>query len=56
MKPSDRWCISLCKICHSEQHQLGEGKFAFRHSLNLKELATEFARKSPHWPRLKDMA
>lgn len=55
MKPSDRWCIALCKLCHAEQHQIGEGKFAFRRNLDLKALADEFARKSPHWPKLREM-
>jgi hypothetical protein len=55
MKPSDRWCISLCRECHAEQHRMGEASFAKFANIDLKALAEEFARKSPHWPRLKDM-
>lgn len=58
MKPSDRWCISLCKECHAKQHRIGEKTFE-RHFLggtgSMKALAEEFARKSPHWPKLRDM-
>lgn len=27
LKPSDKWCISLCRDCHAEQHILGEQSF-----------------------------
>jgi hypothetical protein len=55
MKPSDRWCISLCSLCHQEQHRLGEASFAARYKLDLKELAEAFAKASPHWPKLREM-
>lgn len=55
MKPSDRWCISLCRDCHSEQHRLGEWSFAIKHGINLKALAEEFAKTSPHRMKLRDM-
>jgi hypothetical protein len=48
LKPSDRWCISLCSFHHSEQHRLGERRFEKRHGLCLAELAELFARASPH--------
>ena len=48
IKPSDRWTISLCKDCHAEQHRIGEGPFERRHGINMKALAAEFFRKSPH--------
>ena len=48
MKPSDKWCIALCKLCHAEQHRIGEGPFERRHTINLKALACEFLAKSPH--------
>lgn len=48
IKPSDRWCISLCKDCHCEQHILGEQSFEKAHGINMKELAAEFLRRSPH--------
>ena len=49
MKPRDRWCISLCKVHHAEQHANGERTFETRYGLDMKALAEEFARKSPHW-------
>ena len=52
LKPSDRWCISLCKDCHARQHQIGEIGFAFKHGINLIALAEEFFRKSPHRSKL----
>lgn len=55
VKPADRWTISLCRDHHSEQHSIGEKSFAKRYSLDLKMLAMEFARQSPHWPKLRDM-
>jgi hypothetical protein len=47
-KPSDQWAISLCRWHHREQHEIGEAAFEQRHDLNLIELATEFARRSPY--------
>jgi hypothetical protein len=47
MKPSDRWTISLCGHHHREQHDLGELKFAEKHSIDLVALAMEFAKRSP---------
>lgn len=55
MKPADRWCISLCAPHHKEQHMNGEALFSEYHKINMKALADEFARKSPHWPKLRDM-
>ena len=55
MKPSDRWCISLCHECHARQHQMGEQSFAEFHRIDMHALAEEFARKSPHWPKLREM-
>ena len=48
LKPSDRWTISLCQFHHIEQHQLGELGFEQRYGIDLRELAQEFARRSPH--------
>jgi len=47
VKPSDRWTISLCHFHHVEQHHLGERAFEAKHDLNMIELASEFAKKSP---------
>lgn len=55
VKPADKWTISLCRDHHSEQHQIGEKSFSQRYGLDLKALAMDFARHSPHWPKLRDM-
>lgn len=55
VKPSDRWTISLCRAHHAEQHRIGERAFETAAGLDMKTLAAEFARKSPHWPKLRDM-
>ena len=49
LKPSDRWTISLCRGHHIEQHQVGEATFEKRYDIDMRELAVEFARRSPHW-------
>jgi hypothetical protein len=48
LKPSDRWCISLCRLHHAEQHRLGEIRFEKQHCICLADLAEIFARRSPH--------
>lgn len=53
-KPSDRWCISLCKACHTYQHQFGEPALQHRYSISMKAMAEEFFRKSPHRHKLED--
>jgi transcription elongation factor Elf1 len=53
MKPSDRWCISLCKDCHARQHAMGERTFADAYQLDLKKLAGEFFAASPHRRKLE---
>jgi hypothetical protein len=52
LKPSDGWTISLCRDHHAEQHRMGEKAFEKRYQLDLRSLATEFARQSPHWRSL----
>ena len=47
LKPSDKWTISLCQFHHREQHEIGEAAFEQQYDLNLVELASEFARRSP---------
>lgn len=54
IKPSDRFTISLCKPCHSLQHQLGEREFEKRRGINMKALAEEFFRRSPHRGKLAE--
>lgn len=53
IKPSDKWCISLCKDCHAQQHQQGEQTFERAHNINMKGLALEFFRASPHRHKLE---
>jgi hypothetical protein len=48
LKPSDKWTISLCQTHHIEQHEIGEPAFERRYDLNLMQLASEFARRSPY--------
>lgn len=54
LKPSDRWVISLCATHHREQHSIGESAFEQRYGLSLKEVAALFARRSPHWKKLRE--
>jgi transcription elongation factor Elf1 len=53
IKPSDRHCVSLCKPCHSEQHQIGERAFEMKHKIDLKALAFAFFMRSPHRHKLE---
>jgi len=52
MKPSDRWCISLCKSCHHWQHMIGEATFERSHGIDMKALAEAFVKASPHRSKL----
>ena len=52
LKPSDRWTISLCRRHHLEQHQIGEAAFEKRYNIDLRVVAEEFAKRSPHRQRL----
>lgn len=52
MKPDDSWCISLCNAHHIEQHNIGERSFEKKHGIDMKALAQEFARRSPHRGKL----
>ena len=56
LKPSDRWTISLCRDHHLEQHQIGEAAFEKRYDIDLRDLAEEFARRSPHWQHLAKLS
>lgn len=53
IKPSDRWCISLCADCHRQQHAMGEASFEQAYGINMKALAVEFVRRSPHRSKLE---
>src|SRR5947209_2886931 len=37
LKPSDKWTISLCRLHHHEQHEIGEPAFEAKYDLNLRE-------------------
>lgn len=52
IKPSDRWCISLCRFHHNRQHDVGELSFEAEFGIDMKKLADEFSRKSPHRSKL----
>lgn len=52
IKPSDHWTISLCSAHHREQHELGETEFEKRYRIDMRELALEFACRSPHRRKL----
>ncbi|HYI40036.1 MAG TPA: hypothetical protein VE053_06930 [Allosphingosinicella sp.] len=56
LKPSDRWVVSLCDECHTAQHRMGEKSFWLLKGISPQILAEEFARKSPHWPKLRAMS
>ena len=56
MKPADRWCLSLCRDHHSEQHRIGEVSFQKRYGIDMKALAGEFVKASPHRKKLEAMA
>lgn len=47
IKPSDIWCIPLCKGHHAEQHAIGELAFEKKYGLNIKRIAEDLARRSP---------
>ena len=53
IKPSDKWVISLCRDCHSRQHQIGEQSFERETGINMKALAEAFLRTSPHKSKLE---
>lgn len=52
MKPGDNWAVSLCQKHHAEQHRIGERPFEELYHVDLREMAQEFARKSPHRKKL----
>lgn len=54
IKPSDKWVISLCKVCHARQHQVGEAAFEAETHIDMKALAAMFFKLSPHRGKLAD--
>lgn len=53
IKPGDQWTISLCRLHHAVQHQIGEISFEKVNGIDMKALAREFAAKSPHRGKLR---
>jgi len=47
LKPHDKWCISLCAKHHKEQHR-ADLTFEAKYKIDTRELAIEFAAKSPY--------
>ncbi len=57
LKPSDWWTLPLCGPAlidgerveghHNEQHRLGETSFEKKYRIDMKEIAKEFAKRSP---------
>ena len=57
LKPHDRWTLPLCgpgfvngeavEGHHREQHRLGEASFEKKYGIDMKEIAKEFAKRSP---------
>jgi len=53
-KPSDWHTISLCREHHAQQHAIGEGSFEDLYSIDMAELAEEFAKASPKWREIQE--
>jgi len=47
LKPSDYYAVSLCKLCHADQHSIGERTFWDEAGVDPLELAEAFAKASP---------
>ena len=47
--PHDAFGVSLCRAHHDEQHRIGIDAFNKKYSVDLWDLAAEFARRSPDW-------
>lgn len=52
IKPSDVWCVPLCRWHHREQHVFGEPAFENLMRINLKAIAERLAAQSPALRRL----
>jgi len=48
VKPSDCYAIPLCSDAHAEQHRIGERAFELRYGIDMRKIADELARRSPH--------
>lgn len=50
LKPSDSWTVPLCAVHHSEHNRLGVRTFEDTYAVDLRQIATQFARQSPYLP------
>lgn len=49
IKPGDNWTIPLCGMAHvPDQHQIGEAAFERKYGIDMKAIAAELWRRSPH--------
>jgi hypothetical protein len=48
LKPSDSWALPLCSYHHRAQHQHGETTFSRHYKINMKEIAADLWKRSPH--------
>jgi hypothetical protein len=48
LKPGDNWTIPLCSLHHGEQHAKGERWFEAQYKIDMKAIALELWRRSPH--------
>lgn len=48
VKPSDCWTIPLCSFHHADQHRAGEAAFQRIFGIDMKKIAAEMWRASPH--------
>lgn len=48
LKPGDQWTIPLCSMHHRKQHRIGESTFERIYNIDMKVIAYQLARKSPH--------
>jgi hypothetical protein len=46
-KPHDAFGISLCRVHHIEQHNIGVDAFGKKYGIDLWAMAAEFAERSP---------
>lgn len=51
MKPHDRWTVPLCAMHHNELHARGHATFEARYGIDLRAIAVDLARFSPHIER-----
>lgn len=48
LKPHDKWVIPLCPAHHKIQHDMGEESFERSFRINMKSIAKQLWKQSPH--------